>query len=61
MKRFWLFQETISHCVHVHLCGDKEHGLNTRNIQAMRNIANEKKEGSRLEPKGDVGGIVYDQ
>ena len=24
--------------------------------QALQNIANEKKEGSRLEPKGDVGG-----
>ena len=40
----------------VYLCGDTAHGLNTRNTQALQNIANEKKEGSRLEPKGDVGG-----
>ena len=45
----------------VYLCGDTAHGLNTRNTQALQNIANEKKEGSRLKPKGDVGEIVYDQ
>ena len=44
----------------VYLCGDTAHGLNTKNKQAMQFIAYEKKEGDRLEPKWDLGGIEYD-
>ena len=42
----------------VYLCGDTAHDLNIRNTQVKQNIANDKKEGSRLEPKGDFGGNI---
>ena len=41
----------------VYLCGDTAHDLNTRNTQVKQNMTNGKKEGSRNEPKGDVGEI----